>query len=76
MCESIKFLITQAILQLQAIATIKRKMQKLSSTLPEYDTVVALYGVGEVLAPQSLLKLEILRKLKISPRLFAKVFIL
>ena len=56
MCESIKVLVTQAIIQLQAIeetlATIKCEMQKLASTLPEYDTVMALYGVGEVLGPQ------------------------
>ena len=55
-CESTKVLITHAIIQLQAIeetlAAIKREMQKLASTLPEYDTVMALYGVGEVLGPQ------------------------
>ena len=49
-CESTKVLITQAITQLQAIeetlATIKREMQKLASTLPEYDAVMALYDVG------------------------------
>ena len=56
MCESTKVLITQAILQLQAIeetlAAIKHEMQKLASTLPEYDTVMGLYGVGEVLGSQ------------------------
>lgn len=55
-CESTKVLVTQAILQLQAIeetlATIKREMQKIASTLPEYETVMSLYGVGEVLGPQ------------------------
>ena len=56
MCESTKVLVTQAIIQLQAVeetlATIKHEMQKLASTLPEYDTVMAIYGVGEVLGPQ------------------------
>lgn len=56
MCESTKVLVTQAIIQLQAIeetlATIKRETQKLSSFLPEYNTVMALYGVGEVLGSQ------------------------
>ena len=55
-CESTKVLITQAIIQLQAIeetlSTLKNEMQKLSSSLPEYDTVMSLYGVGEVLGPQ------------------------
>ncbi len=56
MCESTKVLITQAIIQLQTIeetlAAVKCEMQKLASALPEYGTVMALYGVGEVLGPQ------------------------
>lgn len=56
MCESRKILVTQAIIQLQAIeetlAAIKSERQKLASTLPEYDTVMALCGVGKVLEPQ------------------------
>ena len=55
-CESTQVLVTQAIIQLQAIeetlCTIKNEMQKLSFSLPEYDAVIALYGVGEVLGPQ------------------------
>ena len=57
MCESSKILVTQAIIQLQAIeetlAAIKSEMQKLASTLPEYDTVMALCGVGKVLEPNT-----------------------
>ncbi len=56
MCESTKVLITQAIIQLQTIeetlAVLKNEMQSLSSSLPEYDTVMALYGVGDVLGSQ------------------------
>ncbi len=56
MCESTKVLITQAIIQLQTIeetlAALKNEMQSLSSSLPEYDTVMALYGVGDVLGSQ------------------------
>lgn len=56
MCESTKMLITQAIIQLQAIeeslATVQSEMQRLSSSLPEYDTVLSLYGVGRVLGSQ------------------------
>ena len=55
-CESTQVLITQAIVQLQvveeALSALKKEMQRLSSSLPEYDTVMSLYGVGEVLGPQ------------------------
>lgn len=55
-CESTQVLITQAVSQLQTIeetlSTLQKEMQKLSSSLPEYDAVMALYGVGEVLGPQ------------------------
>ena len=56
MCESTKLLVTQAILQLQTIeetlSVLKREMRELSSSLPEYETVMGLYGVGEILGPQ------------------------
>ena len=56
MCESTKILVSQAILQLQAmeetLAAIKNEMQRLASSLPEYGTVMSLYGVGEVLGVQ------------------------
>ena len=56
MCESTKVLVTQAILQLQTIeetlAVLKREMRELSSSLPEYETVMGLYGAGEILGPQ------------------------
>ncbi len=56
MCDSTKVLVTQAIVQLQtveeALSVLKREMQELSSSLPEYETVMALYGVGEILGPQ------------------------
>ena len=56
MCASTKVLVTQTIVQLQTIeeslAIFKREMQRLSSLLPEYETVMALYGAGEILGPQ------------------------
>lgn len=56
LCESTKVLITQAILQLQtieeALAALKNEMLQLSSRLPEFETVMALYGVGDTLGPQ------------------------
>lgn len=75
MCESTKVLVTQAIIQLQAIeetlATIKREMQKLASTLPEYDTVMALYGVGEVLGPQLIAEIGDIGRFKSKKSLIA-----
>ena len=56
MCESTKVLITQAIIQLQtieeALAALKHEMNELSASLPEYNTVMSFYGVGEVLGAQ------------------------
>lgn len=56
MCESVKLLITEAVTQLQTIeetlASLRKEMQKLASALPEYETVMSLYGVGEVLGPR------------------------
>ena len=54
--DSTKVIVTQAITQLQSIeetlAALKKEMQRLASSLPEYETVMSLYGVGEVLGPQ------------------------
>lgn len=75
MCESTKILVTQAILQLQAIeetlAAIKREMQKLASNLPEYDTVMALYGVGGVLGPQLMAEIGDVSRFKSKKSLIA-----
>lgn len=75
MCESTKVLITQAITRLQAIeetlAAIKCEMQKLASTLPEYDTVIALYGVGEVLGPQHMAEIGDVTRFKSKKSLVA-----
>ena len=49
-------LITQTVSQLnslcETIAKVKSEMCKLASALPEYDTVLAMHGVGKTLAPQ------------------------
>jgi len=51
-----KTLIVQTVSQLnhlcETVATVKSEMSKLASTLPEYDTVLAMHGVGKTLAPQ------------------------
>ena len=51
-----KTLIVQTVSQLnhlcETVATVKSEMSKLASALPEYDTVLAMHGVGKTLAPQ------------------------
>ena len=51
-----KTLIIQTVNQLnnlcETVAAVKTEMSKLASTLPEYDTVIAMHGVGKILAPQ------------------------
>lgn len=51
-----KTLITGAVLQLnslcETVATLKTEMNKIASELPEYETVLAMHGVGRSLAPQ------------------------
>lgn len=54
--DSSQLLITQAISQLSMIAesrfAVLGELKRLASLLPEYDTVLAMGGVGEVFAPQ------------------------
>ena len=51
-----KTLILQAVEQMNsicsAIAKLKAEMTKLAEILPEYETVLAMHGVGKTLAPQ------------------------
>ena len=51
-----KLLVEQAVSQLRAtssaVAALKREMQSLASTLPEYPVVMQMYGVGPALGPQ------------------------
>ena len=51
-----KTLVINAVSQLSSIcetvAIIKSEMEKLASELPEYETVIAMHGVGKTLAPQ------------------------
>lgn len=56
MSDSVKFLIEQSVNQLNSIletlAAIRSEMDRLSSQLPEYNTVMDFYGVGIVLGSQ------------------------
>jgi len=51
-----KTLIAQTVNQLnnlcQTVAAVKSEMNKIASQLPEYETVLAMHGVGKTLAPQ------------------------
>lgn len=54
--ESVHALITQSALQLncafETVAALRKCMTETAEQLPEYNTVMEMYGVGEVLAPQ------------------------
>lgn len=56
MSDSVKLLIEQSVNQLNSIletlASIRSEMDRLSSQLPEYNTVMDFYGVGTVLGSQ------------------------
>ena len=75
MCESTKVLITQAIVQLQKIeetlTVLKCEMQRLSSSLPEYDIVMSLYGVGDILGPQLIAEIGDINRFKSKKSLIA-----
>ena len=54
--ESTKILIKTCINQLnsinETIVAVRNEMDRLAKQLPEYNTVIGMYGVGSVLAPQ------------------------
>lgn len=56
MNNSIKLLITQSITQLntifETISAVRKEMNNISEQLPEYETVMSMYGVGKTYGPQ------------------------
>lgn len=54
--ESVKLLVTQAVMQLntmlETVSAIRKEMDRIASSLPEYETVMAMYVVGKVYGPQ------------------------
>ena len=54
--DSVELLITQAVTQLntilETVSSIRKEMDRIASSLPEYETVMAMYGVGKVYGPQ------------------------
>jgi len=65
-CETTKLLITTAVKALLSImiqrATIKCEVISLAKQLPEYDCVLAMYGVGEITGAQLMAELGDIRR--------------
>ena len=59
-------LITQTVNQLnnlcETVAAVKAEMTKLAKQLPEYETVLAMHGVGKTLAPQLIAEIGDIRR--------------
>lgn len=64
--DTAKLLVEQAVSQLQttsaALAALKREMQDLASSLPEYAVVMKMYGVGLALGPQLMAEIGDVRR--------------
>ena len=64
--EFAKTLIFQAVEQLNSlcatIASLKAEMTKLAKTMPEYEVVIGMYGVGKTLAPQLIAEIGDIRR--------------
>ena len=64
--DFLKTLIVQAVEQLnslcETVSTLKAQMSKIASLLPEYETVLAMHGVGRVLAPQLIAEIGDIRR--------------
>jgi len=64
--DTAKLLVEQAILQLQAtsaaLAALKKEMQELASSLPEYPVVMKMFGVGPTLGPQLMAEIGDIRR--------------
>ncbi len=56
---------------LETLAAIRNEMDKLSSALPEYETVMSLYGVGRVMCSQLIAEIGDVRHLKCAKSLVA-----
>ena len=66
MNESVKIMIigaAQSLINLQETTTaLKDEMYRLAATLPEFDTVMAMHGVGPVVGPQLLAEIGNMRR--------------
>ncbi len=75
MCDSVKTIITQSIIQLQTIEEtifiLKNEMLQISETLPEYRTVMSMYGVGEIVGCQLIAEIGDISKFQSKKALIA-----
>lgn len=75
MTDSVIKIITEAasllISNLETLGVLRNEMDRLSSQLPEYETVMNLYGVGKVLGSQLIAEIGDVRRLKHSKSLVA-----
>ena len=64
--DTAKLLVEQAVSQLQAtsyaLAALKKEMQELASSLPEYPVVMKTFGVGPTLGPQLMAEIGDIRR--------------
>lgn len=64
--DTAKLLIEQAVSQLQAtstaLAALKKEMQDLAASLPEYPVVMKMFGVGAALGPQLMAEIGDVRR--------------
>jgi len=64
--DTAKLLVQQAVAQLQAtssaLAALKKEMQTLASSLPEYPVVMKMFGVGPTLGPQLMAEIGNIRR--------------
>ncbi|MBP1547398.1 MAG: IS110 family transposase [Oscillospiraceae bacterium] len=56
---------------LETLSTLRNEMDKLSSQLPEYETVMSLYGVGKVFCSQLIAEIGDVRRLERSKSITA-----
>lgn len=75
MTESAAKLVTETVSMLnstlETLSTLRKEMDNLSSQLPEYETVMDLYGAGKVLGSQLIADIGDIRRLKSSKSLVA-----
>ena len=64
--DTCKLLVKEAVSQLNAVSrtveTYRTEMNRLASQLPEYETVMAMYGVGESMGPQLMAEIGDVRR--------------
>ena len=75
MTDSVIKIITEAAVMLnstlETLCMFRDEMDRLSSTLPEYNAVMGIYGVGKVLCSQLIAEIGDVRKLNNSKSLVA-----